>query len=406
MTGRVIEVKDHILAEKELSLVGSDRIGIELMAPKAVSRVVKLKGIRPAAANIIKQEMLSFGGEVATAYGSINHSVETTDLLVFGTMKQFRLLIDKLKIHQFGLPQISEEMGLVLSNYDSTPQSIKLKDITLDFGQRTYIMGILNVTPDSFSDGGKFIDPSAAVSHAKRMLAEGADIIDVGGQSTRPGAESISVEEEKKRVLPVIEKLAAETSAVISIDTTQSEVAKAALGVGASLVNDISGLGFDSDMAGVVAEHSVPICIMHIKGTPRDMQENPTYSDLMGEIINYLSRRLEIAKEAGILLEKIIIDPGIGFGKTIEHNLEILKRLKELRVLGCPILIGTSRKSLIGKILDLPVEDRLEGTAATVALAIANGADIIRVHDVLQMKRVAKMSDAILRGKENGKEKS
>jgi dihydropteroate synthase len=399
MIGRVIEIDSLSAAEKELLSIGSDKVGVSIMTPKAVSRVVKIKGLKPPAANIVKQEMLSFGGEAANAYGSINHSVETTDLLIFGTLKQLHQLLDKLRIHPFGLPEVGDQIAQMLANYENSPAPLRFKNKTLDIGCRTFIMGILNVTPDSFSDGGKFVDVDAAVEHAKKMLAAGADIIDVGGESTRPGSEQIPIEEEKKRVLPVIEKLSRETDAIISIDTTKAEVARAAVRAGAALVNDVSGLRFDARMAAAIAELSVPLCLMHIKGKPRDMQDDPTYSDLMGEIINYLEESLAIAKKAGILHEKIIIDPGIGFGKTTEDNLEILKRLKELKVLGRPIMVGTSRKSVIGKTLDLPVNDRLEGTAATVAVSIAHGADLIRVHDVKEMARVAKMTDSIVRRK-------
>lgn len=402
MIGRVIEIENLESAERELLSIGSDSEGVELMAPKAVNKVIKLKGIRPTAANIIKQEMLSYGAEAATAFGSINHSVSETDLLVFGTIKQLRLLVDKLERHQFGLPQVAKEIKLILNHYDSVAKAIKVKDKKLNFGRRTYLMGVLNVTPDSFSDGAQFMEVDKAVTHAKQMLDEGADIVDVGGESTRPGSESVSVEEEKKRVLPVIERLANETDAIISIDTTRAEVAKAALSAGAAMVNDISGLHFDPAMAKVISDQGVPVCIMHMQGTPKNMQQDPVYQDLMGEIINYLEEGLEIAKKAGILHGQIIVDPGIGFGKTVEHNLEILKRLKELKVLGCPILVGTSRKSLIGKVLDLPVEERIEGSAATVAISIANGVDLVRVHDIKQMARVVKMTDAIVRGNENG----
>lgn len=397
MIGRVIEIENLSLAQRELLAIGSDRAGVEIMAPKAVNKVIKLKGIKPTAANIIKQEMLSFGGEAATAHGSINLSVAETDLLVFGTLKQLWLLVEKLKLHPFGLPQIAEEMILILKNCEVIPKPIKIGKKTLDFGHRTYIMGVLNVTPDSFSDGGKFINVDAAVAHAKKMLADGADMIDVGGESTRPGSESVSAEEEKGRVLPVIERLAKETDTILSIDTTKAKVAQAALSFGASMVNDISGLRFDPEMSKVIAEQGVPVCIMHIQGTPKNMQKDPVYSDLMGEIINYLKEGVDIAQKAGILHGKIIVDPGIGFGKSVEHNLEIVNRLKELKVLGSPILIGTSRKSVIGKVLDLPIEERIEGTAAMLAIAIANGADLVRVHDVKEMARVAKMTDAIIR---------
>lgn len=397
MIGRIIEIDDLNTAQRELFSIGSDRRGIELMAPKAVKKVVKLKGIRPVAANIIKQEMLSFGAEAATAYGSIDHSVETTDLLLLGTLKQMRQLVEKLKLHQFGLPAVADRVGWILDSYDAVPVPLEIGQKKLEFGRRTLIMGILNVTPDSFSDGARFMDVEAAVAHARQMIADGADIIDVGGESTRPGSAPVLAQEEKKRVLPVIERLAQGTNALISIDTTKAEVARAALAAGAAMVNDISGLRFDAEMAGVVAEHGVPVCVMHIQGTPRSMQEDPRYEDLMGEIIDHLEEGLEIAQRAGILQGKIIVDPGIGFGKTVEHNLEILRRLKELKVLGRPILVGASRKSVIGKVLGLAADERVEGTAAAVAISIANGADIVRVHDVKQMARVTRMTDAMVR---------
>jgi dihydropteroate synthase len=386
-----------LAAEQEMKFVHSDPAGIRLMASKAIHRVIKLKGIRPPVANIIKQEMLSFGGEAATAYGSINHSVSATDILILGTLKQLQQLMQKLKQHQFGLPRLAEEMAEALNNYDATPKAIKIGKRMFGFGKRTYIMGVLNITPDSFSDGGKYLKLEQAVEQAKRLWEEGADIIDVGGESTRPGARPISVQEEKKRVLPVIERLTRDNKYLISIDTTKAEVAEAALSSGAQMVNDISGLRFDPRLAKIVAKFKVPLCIMHIKGKPRKMQENPVYSDLMSEIINYLAEGLEIAKKNGILPEKIMIDPGIGFGKTLDHNLEILRHLQTLKGLGRPIMIGTSRKSFIGKTLGLPVEERGAGTAASVAIAIMNGADFIRVHDVRQMARVAKMTDAIIR---------
>jgi len=398
MSVRIIEIADRSGAERELRAVGCDPAGVRLMAPKSVFRVVKAAGLRPAAANILKQEMLSFGGEAATAYGAIVHSVRTTDVLIAGTLKQFGLLIEKLKQHQFGLPELSGEIAACLRRDEGAPVPLKVGPRTFSFGRRTYIMGILNVTPDSFSDGGKFSDPGAAIGHARQMAAEGADIIDVGGESTRPGAAPVSEREEIGRVVPVIKALARERLAV-SIDTRKARVAQAALEAGARLVNDVSGLRFDKNMAGVVARHKVPVCLMHMKGTPKTMQKNPVYSDLIGEIIASLAGSLAIAKNAGILLEKIIVDPGLGFGKTAAGNLEIVRRLREFRALGRPVLVGPSRKSAIGAVLDLPPEERVEGTAALVALAIANGADLVRVHDVKEMFRVARMTDAIVRRK-------
>jgi len=267
---------------------------------------------------------------------------------------------------------------------------------TFNFTQKTYIMGILNVTQDSFSDGGLFFDKSKAITRAIQMVEEGADIIDIGGESTRPGSEPVHEEEEVRRTIPVIEALAKEISVPISIDTYKSRVANRALEAGASMVNDISGLRFDPDMPDVIAYHNVPTVIMHIKGAPKDMQQNPVYKALIPEIMEYLREGIQIAIKSGITEDKIIIDPGIGFGKTFEHNLDIIHNLRTFTSLGKPILIGPSRKAFIGKILgDVPPADRREGTAAAVAISIFNGANIVRVHDVKEMVHVAKVADAI-----------
>ncbi|MBM4135877.1 MAG: dihydropteroate synthase [Nitrospira sp.] len=266
----------------------------------------------------------------------------------------------------------------------------------LDFSQKTYIMGILNITPDSFSDGGLYFDKHAAIERSYRMVEEGADIIDVGGESTRPGSEPITIEEEIRRTIPVIEAIAKEINVPISIDTYKSEIAKKALDAGASMVNDISGLRFDPMMTEVVSEYKVPVVIMHIKGKPKDMQQDPVYEALIPEIMDYLRVGIRLAISTGISEDKIIIDPGIGFGKTFDHNLEVINNLKEFTLLEKPILIGPSRKAFIGKILgDVPVTERLEGTSASVAVSIMNGANIIRVHDVKEMARVVKVVDAI-----------
>ncbi|MBI4687830.1 MAG: dihydropteroate synthase [Nitrospirae bacterium] len=260
-------------------------------------------------------------------------------------------------------------------------------------------MGIVNITPDSFSDGGLFLGKDKAVEHALHMVEEGADIIDIGGESTRPGAEAVSAKEEIRRVVPVIEALRKKINVPLSIDTYKSEVAEAALRAGADIVNDISGLRFDRKMPAVIAKHKAPVVIMHIKGTPKNMQAKPAYKALIPEIMDYLREGIEIARDAGISDDKIIIDPGIGFGKTLEYNLEIIRRLNEFSGFQKPILLGPSRKSFIGKILgDLPSSERLEGTLATVTAAILNGANIVRVHDVRPTARAAKIADAIKHG--------
>ncbi len=267
----------------------------------------------------------------------------------------------------------------------------------LSFGPRTLIMGILNVTPDSFSDGGSYLDVAAAISHAKEMVEDGADIIDIGGESSRPGASPALTEEELARVLPVVEGLVDEISVHVSIDTCKSEVARRSLEAGAHIVNDITALQGDAEMAKVVVEMNAGVILMHMSGTPRTMQHSPVYNDVVSEVSSWLQRRIEEAETGGIPPDRIVIDPGIGFGKTVDHNLEILRRLDEFRHLNKPILIGTSRKSFIGKILDLPVNNRIEGTAATITWAIAHGADMVRVHDVKTMRRVARMTDALYR---------
>jgi len=265
----------------------------------------------------------------------------------------------------------------------------------LYLSQRTYVMGILNRTPDSFSDGGNFFDEKNALGHIERMVKEGADIIDVGGESTRPGSKPVSLKEEMNRVIPIIRKTAANINIPISIDTQKSEVAEAALDAGASIVNDITALRGDFKMREVVARRNAPVILMHMRGTPQAMQANVVYADLLSEIISYLEASIAMAKGAGIAEDKIIIDPGIGFGKTAQHNLSILKNLSKLKILKRPILVGASRKSFIGNVLKLEVNRRLLGTAASVVISIINGANIVRVHDAEQMFEVVRMTEAI-----------
>jgi len=276
-------------------------------------------------------------------------------------------------------------------------QTVRLQGpgLDLELGSRVLIMGIVNITPDSFSDGGRFLNTDDAIRQAERLAEEGADLIDLGGESSRPGADAVPVEEEIRRVLPVIERLAPRLPIPISIDTCKAEVARRAVAAGARIINDISALRSDPEMAPLAAREGVPVVLMHMKGTPKDMQARPVYADVVRDIAEFFETRIRLAEQSGIPRERIVLDPGIGFGKTVDHNLEILARLDEFRSLGRPILIGPSRKSFIGQILGLPVEERLEGTAAAVAVGILNGASIIRVHDVRAMSRVARMVEAI-----------
>lgn len=275
----------------------------------------------------------------------------------------------------------------------SVPSLVQAGPHHLAFDAHTHIMGILNVTPDSFSDGGEFDAPRKAIARARAMIEEGAHIIDVGGESTRPGAAPVDADLELERVLPVIQEISPEV--LVSVDTYKASVAAACLENGAHIINDISGFGFDPEMSEVAAQTQAPVVLMHIKGNPASMQSNPVYEDVIDAIKHYFSERIERGVASGCTEEQFILDPGIGFGKSVAHNYEILQRLGELHAFGRPILIGTSRKSLIGKVLNKPASERLFGTAATVALAIGSGAHIVRVHDVWQMVDVARVADRV-----------
>jgi dihydropteroate synthase len=276
----------------------------------------------------------------------------------------------------------------------------KLARRSLRYGERTLVMGVLNVTPDSFSDGGKFFSPEDALAHAEQMIAEGADIIDIGGESTRPGSEFVSEEEELRRVIPVIEKLTARSSGPISIDTTKSAVARAALEAGAEIVNDISGLRFDPAIADVAAEAKAGLILMHSRGTPKIMQQLPPVENILSEVISGLRESISLAQQGGVSRESIAIDPGIGFGKTAEQNVELIAKLAQLatKFPDFPIMIGTSGKGFIGKLLnDAAVTERLHGTIATVVAAVLKGAHIVRVHDVKPLVEAVRVADAVFR---------
>ncbi len=281
-------------------------------------------------------------------------------------------------------------------------QPLILRNRVFDWGSRTYLMGVLNVTPDSFSDGGEFLGLEAAIAQAQRMVGAGVDIIDIGGQSTRPGADAVTLEEEIHRVVPLIKQLRQQSQQLaqipISIDTTRTKVAEAAIKAGADLINDISGATFDPTMLSIVAQLRVPIILMHIRGTPKTMQTLTDYQDLIAEITQFLTHRAAASQQAGIEPSHIILDPGIGFAKTYQQNLTILRELPQLRALDYPLLVGVSRKSFIGHILNQPnPKARVWGTAAACTAAIANGADILRVHDVEEMYDVCRVADAIYR---------
>ncbi len=394
---RVIRSEEE--GRKELRKIGVHEDAIEIMLPKLFHSNIKLKSVSPQDAIILKQEMLALGGDVAISAKALPPYAEEADVLLIGSKKQIRKLAEKLKKQYSRLKNIGEEIIQIINNLEKMPE-IKIGNKNFEFGKRTYIMGILNVTPDSYFDGGKYFEFEKAVERAKQMEKERADIIDVGGESTRPFSEPVDEEEEMRRVLPVIEEIKSEIKIPISIDTYKPKVAEKAIEKGADMINDIFALR-NEGMTEVVKEYDVPVCIMHMKGTPKNMQVKPYYDDVVEEIFYFLKERIEFAVSKGIDESKIIIDPGIGFGKRtgkdIEDNCEIIFRLYELKSLGKPILVGISRKTFIGNILQAGVEERLEGSLGAEAIAVANGADIIRCHDILATKRMAMVVDEIVR---------
>lgn len=394
MNARVIEISTQSQARQELEKINCDAFGINIMAPKAIFKTLKIEKVSSKAANLLKQTFLAKGGEVAVARGTADLSVEYTDVVICATMKQYNMALAQLKMQPWGLPKIAEAINNALTATDKFPfREFRWpgKKLLIQ-ARRTLVMGILNLTPDSFSDGGKYNSVDNALKKAEELVKAGADIIDIGAESTRPGFAEISENEELERLLPVLEKLAKTCEAPISIDTYKASVAKAALDNGANMINDIWGLQKDPSMAKVIAAYNVPIIIMH------NSLNNEYQNDIMADICEFLKQSINIGISAGISFENFIIDPGIGFAKNGKQNIVVMSRLEELRSLGCPILLGTSRKRFIGEVLDLPVEDRVEGTAATVAIGITKGVSIVRVHDVEQIARIAKMTDVLIRG--------
>lgn len=391
---RVLHIANPLDAEQELRRIKVDSAGIGMMSTKMLTRCVKLSGVQCRQANILKQEMLALGGDAAVARGTVACSIDYTDVILIGTDKQLLKLCNKLLPQPFGLPALADELTRILSYTAHLPQIWKTAHRNMSL-ERPLIMGILNVTPDSFSDGNLYLDPQRAIDQALELAEAGADIIDIGGESTRPGAPAITADDEIQRVVPVISGLAGKIRCAISVDTWKSAVARAAIAAGAEIINDISGLTFDQQMAPIAAQSGAGVVLMHTRGTPQEMQANTGYSDLIGEIMQSLDSSVALACDSGISRQQIAVDPGIGFAKEVVHNLEILRRLREFASLGLPILVGTSRKAFIGRTLDRQVDQRLHGTAATVALAVANGAAILRVHDVCEMRDVADMAHAI-----------
>lgn len=402
---QIIQLSNQENIAKVMRDIEVDPCGIKIMVPKAVNFLVRINSVSNIAANILKQEMLSLGGDVAVSRDSLTGGRhKKTDCLLIGNLSQINRLKTKLYRQPFGLSKLGGDLSENINNYQKDKFTLDLGGWKLNLGKRTHIMGILNLTPDSFSGDGVYSSSSVKhtglssigkiVDSAKKMAADGADIIDLGGESSRPGASPVSLKEELSRVVPVVKKLVKEVNVPLSIDTYKPEVARQALDNGVSIVNDITGLR-DRRMVKVAAEYKAAVVIMHMKGMPRSMQKNVFYKSLISQIIEYLDKAIKTAVSGGVAADKIIIDAGIGFGKTLEHNLQILKQLREFKILGRPLLVGTSRKSFIGKILNVLPEKRIFGTLASCLVAAQNGANIVRVHDVKETKQSLKILEYI-----------
>jgi len=392
---RVLSLKNRNEVAHELAKIGADPGGIRKLAPKGVLWLTKIHGLQSAAAHILKQTMLSIGGDVGVSYDSLTMRDGTTDALVIGTETHYRRLIENLKLQPLDLKELSSQIERALSLSRNTRFHLRLGNRTLELGERTLLMGVVNVTPDSFSDGGECLEPEKAADRCFQLVEDGADIVDLGGESSRPAANPVSEKEELRRVMPVLERISGKINVPVSIDTVKPRVAHEALSAGAAIVNDITGLR-NREMVSVAAEHGAALIVMHMKGSPRTMQDKPHYDDLMSEIIEFLEKQVNFAIANGVEEDKILVDPGIGFGKTAEDNYRIIDRLEEFRCLGRPIVVGPSRKSFIGKVVNATPPGRVFGTAAAVAWCIANGADVIRAHDVREMRQVAAVADEFM----------
>ncbi len=382
----------------QLERLNIERIWAEYMARKGEILPLRIESVRGKAASLLKQHMLAVGGECAVGRQVAAFDDTSAPVVLLGTTRHYKELLTRLPMQPFGLVRIGEEIAEALKHLTSTPEPMHCIGHTLSFAHHTLVMGIINTTPDSFSGDGLDASVSAAVKQAESFAEAGVDILDIGGLSTRPGSDEVSVDDEVRRVVEPIRAIAEAVDITISIDTYRPEVARAAIEVGAGMINDICALQ-QPGMIELAAATGAAVCLMHMQGKPRTMQSAPHYEDLITEVYGALADWIEAAVSGGVAETQIIIDPGFGFGKDVDHNLEIVRRLREFKSLGRPVLMGPSRKSTIGSVLghEDPV-DRVWGTAAVCAFSIANGADIIRVHDVEQMVQVARMSDAIMSG--------
>lgn len=392
---RILPANDTATLTKYLNKAGVDEKGIQIITRKSSNLIFRVDNVSPAAANIIKQQLLSMGQEAAVHREVISGGPESSEAYLVINERSASELKRKFSGQPFDLPGLGEEIEKLAGSYLNLPERIRLRRRDLLLNNTPLVMGILNITPDSFSDGGEYLDPGEALDRAFNMVEEGADIIDIGGESSRPGAEELETEEEIARVKPVLEKLEGNIQAPVSIDTRKSKVARIALDCGADIINDISGLSSDPGMIKTAAEYDAAIIVMHMKGTPSSMQKDPHYHDVIGEIIDWFSERTERIMDGGIEKEKIIIDPGIGFGKRLKDNLDIIRELSSFRELGFPVMIGYSRKSFLGMITGRDPAYRVHGGMAALGKSIQQGVQLVRVHDVRETKDFIKVFRAI-----------
>ena len=396
---RVLEATDAAAIARELERTGCEPEGVGIMTRKGRTVLVRIDHLSLKGAPLLKQELLAVGGDSAHARGVADHSVTETEAVLIATPGQYRRLLEKLGRQPFGLRGVARAVADALRGYAARqPRTLPGLHRPIPVGGRTRVMGVVNITPDSFSDGGAFLAPEAAIERARTLETEGAEMIDLGAESTRPGAEEVSVEEEWNRLAPVLAGLHADTRVPISVDTRHAEVARRALEAGADLINDVSGLR-DPEMRALLARSGAPAVVMHMRGEPATMQRDTSYADLRGEVFGALADALAGAAEDGIALGRLLVDPGLGFGKSPEQNLELLGHLGELRSLGCPVVVGASRKSFLGAALGgAGPEGRREAGVAAAVIAAREGAAYVRTHDVGPTVRALRFADAVGRG--------
>lgn len=391
---RVLRVVGNREARRVLESLGVTERALEVLKRSVLHRVVHVGPLSNDVARTLRREMTRLGGEAALPEAAWEGS-GTTEALLAGTLRHYEDLRRALSVADPDQRAIGDEIESALARDAHPPSLLRMRGTALPL-DRTLVMGVLNVTPDSFSDGGHYLDPGAALEHAEEMEAEGADIIDVGGASSRPGAEDVPVALELERVMPVLEKLPDRVKVAVSIDTIRAEVARQALEAGAAMVNDISALGADPHMACIVAESGAACVLMHMRGNPQTMRDLTDYDNLVADVYSFLADRAEYALDQGVKEDRLLVDPGIGFAKDAAQSLALLQRLGEFRSLGMPLVVGTSRKSFIGAVLETGVKERTAGTLATVAWAVAKGAHVVRVHDVAPAAQTVRMVDAII----------